>query len=108
MECYFCNSVLKYYTTHAIHGNITRIDNVLDSFADKLSIVQSELENTKTQLENAKTELAAPFAKEAELEEKTSRLNELNILLNMNETDRSAVDEVPEDVEMQRNKIRER
>lgn len=37
-----------------------------------------------------------PFAKEAELAEKTARLKELNILLNMDQKDRSLIDDVPE------------
>ena len=42
----------------------------------------------------------APFVKEAELKEKEARLKELNILLNMDEKDRSLIDEVPEDEPM--------
>ena len=59
--------------------------------------VPAEKENTRVQLENAKTELAAPFSREAELTEKTARLKELNILLNMDEKDRSLVDAEPDE-----------
>ena len=79
-----------------IYGNLTRIDNVLDGFTTKRDTVTAELDNTRVQLENAKVELAAPFSREAELTEKTARLKELNILLNMNEKDRSLVDSEPE------------
>ena len=41
-------------------------------------------------MKNARTELATPFAREDELAEKTARLKELNILLNMDEKDKNA------------------
>ena len=80
-----------------IYGNLTRIENVLDGLTTKRDTVIAELDNTRVQLENAKTELAAPFSREAELMEKTSRLKELNILLNMDEKDRSLVDAEPDE-----------
>ena len=80
-----------------IYGNLTRIDNVLDGLTTKRDTVIAELDNTRVQLENAKTELAAPFSREAELTEKTARLKELNILLNMDEKDRSLVDTEPDE-----------
>lgn len=76
-----------------VFGNLTRMDNVIDSLAAKLEGVRSELAETQTQLENARTELAAPFAREAELVEKTNRLKELNILLNMDEKDKTLMDD---------------
>ncbi len=76
-----------------VFGNLTRMDNVLDGLTAKLEGVRSELAETKTQLENARTELAAPFAREVELAEKTDRLKELNILLNMDEKDKTLMDD---------------
>ena len=58
---------------------------------------RAELADTRKQLENARAELAAPFAREAELAEKTARLKELNILLNMDEKDKSLIDAAPEE-----------
>lgn len=55
-----------------------------------------ELEETKVQLENARTELATPFAYEGEQTEKTVRLKALNILLNMDEKDKTLIDETPD------------
>ncbi len=93
-----------------IYGNLTRIDNVLDGFTMKHDTVIAELDNTRVQLENAKAELAAPFSREAELTEKTARLKELNILLNMDEKDRSLVDAEPDELadKSQRNRDYER
>lgn len=80
-----------------VFGNLTRMDNVIDGLTAKLEAVRSELAETQTQLENARTELAAPFAREAELAEKTDRLKELNILLNMAEKDKTLMDDGPEE-----------
>ncbi len=80
-----------------VFGNLTRMDNVVDGLPGKLDIVRTELTDTQVQLENARTELATPFAKEAELAEKTARLKELNILLNMDEKDKSLIDDVPDE-----------
>jgi N12 class adenine-specific DNA methylase len=93
-----------------IYGNLTRIDNVLDGLTTKHDTVIAELDNTRVQLENAKAELAAPFSREAELTEKTARLKELNILLNMDEKDRSLVDAEPDELadKTQRNRDYER
>ena len=53
--------------------------------------------DTCTQLTNAKAEMETPFAKEAELVEKSVRLKELNILLNMDQKDKALLDEAPEE-----------
>lgn len=66
-------------------------------FAAMLEMVRAELADTQKQLENARAKLAAPFAREAELAKKTARLKELNILLNMEEKDRSLIDAGPEE-----------
>lgn len=84
-----------------VHGNITRLDNALEGFHSKLVTVREELENTKTQLENARVEMEAPFTKEAELTDKTARLKELNILLNMDEKDSTILDFAPDEGDME-------
>ena len=83
-----------------VFGNITRLDNALENLAGSLQAEQNSLEETKTQLENARTELAAPFAREEELAEKTARLKELNILLNMDEKDKTLLDDTPDEARM--------
>ena len=82
-----------------VFGNITRLDNALENLAGSLEAEQNSLEETKTQLENARTELATPFAREEELAEKTARLKELNILLNMDEKDKTLMDDTPDEGE---------
>ena len=82
-----------------VFGNITRLDNALENLAGNLDAEQAKLEEAKVQLENARTELATPFAREDELTEKTARLKELNILLNMDEKDKTLIDEAPDEGE---------
>ena len=76
-----------------IYGNITRIDNLVDGLAKELDNYRTVLQDTHTQLSNAKVELETPFAKEAELTEKSTRLKELNILLNMDQKDKTLLDD---------------
>ena len=82
-----------------VFGNIVRLDNALENLAGSLKAEQNSLEETKTQLENARIELAAPFAREEELAEKTARLNEVNILLNMDEKEKVLLDAEPDEGE---------
>ncbi len=66
-------------------GNITRINNLLESIPKHLEETKTKLETVEHQLETAKIEVQKPFEKEAELAEKLDRLSALNALLNMDE-----------------------
>ena len=66
-----------------IHGNITRIDNGVERFAETLKDAENDLENTEKQFEVAKKDVEKPFPFEQELKEKISRVNELNVILNI-------------------------
>ena len=89
-------------------GNVTRIDNALEKITEHLANARSQLAHTTEQLENARTEMTAPFPKEAELAEKTRRLNELNVLLNLNEQDRPVMADEPDEGDRVRPKAAER
>ena len=82
-----------------VFGNITRLDNALENLTDHLQIEKSFLEDTKGQLANARAELDTPFAREEELAEKSRRLKELNILLNMDQKDKTLMDDTPDEGE---------
>ena len=82
-----------------VFGNITRLDNALENLTGSLQAEQNRLEETKGQLENARAELATPFAREEELAEKTKRLKELNILLNMDQKDKTLIGSAPDEGE---------
>ncbi|MCL2053004.1 MAG: SNF2-related protein [Oscillospiraceae bacterium] len=62
-------------------GNMTRIDNALSGIVQYLESSESQLETLKNQLADAKSELGKPFPREAVLQEKLARLNELNAIL---------------------------
>jgi hypothetical protein len=64
-------------------GNITRINNTLAGFPEKLEGAKSQLESLLAQQEAAKLELEKPFALADELAEKEARLALLNAELNI-------------------------
>lgn len=66
-----------------VFGNITRIDNTVERFVDDLEKAKDSLADTKNQFETAQKEVQKPFVQEEELKSKLARLDELNILLNM-------------------------
>ena len=93
---------LKHELSHSLEpgsdpsGNIMRIDNALDSMKENLQKHQAELANLLQQTEDAKVEVKRPFPQEAELSEKSNRLNVLNVALNIGGKD------APKDRERQR------
>ena len=83
------NLTLKGEMSHRVElgkdarGNLTRIDNALAMMPERLKSVQSQLDNLYAQVEAAKLEVGKPFPQETELQEKSARLAELTIQLNM-------------------------
>ena len=88
------------------HGNIVRIDNGIERFEEALADTENSLENTEKQFETAKQEIEKPFTKEEELKAKTARLDELNILLNMDKKENEIVGGEPDEGEMIEKKSR--
>ena len=79
-------------------GNITRLDNAIDNFADRIADAENARQNLEQQKQAAEVEVAKPFAQEEELAEKSARLAELNALLNI-DRDRSSSQDTPEETE---------
>lgn len=79
-----------------VFGNIQRLDNVLEGFAEKKAICEKQLDNARQQLEEAKIEVEKPFPREEELKTKSERLSELNILLDMDKHDNELIDDAKE------------
>ena len=75
-----------------IFGNILRLDNLLGGFESDLASAQRDLATYETQLASAKVEVEKPFPQEDELKEKSARLDELNILLNMDKQENEIMD----------------
>ena len=64
-------------------GNLTRIDNALAQMPQRLQSVQNQLDNLYQQQAAAKAEVGKPFPQEQELRDKSARLAELDVLLNI-------------------------
>lgn len=73
------------------------MDNRIDGIEEQLKVLNEKLADIQTQLENARTEMEAPFAREAELAEKTRRLQELNVLLNLDAKDKTLMADEPDE-----------
>ena len=75
--------------THSIdlgndpRGNLVRIENVLEKIPERMRATQAQLDNFIQQQEAAKAELGKPFPQEQELKDKTARLVELDMELNL-------------------------
>lgn len=76
-----------------VFGNITRLDNVLEAMPQRLTECREKLENTRQQVEQAKAEVEKPFAQEAELQEKTVKLIELEGELKLDEHEPVVMDD---------------
>lgn len=75
-------------------GNLIRIDNALAGMETRLARVQEKLDSLYAQMETAKAELGKPFPQEQELREKSARLAQLNIELNID--DRTPIEAMAE------------
>ena len=80
-----------------VFGNLQRMDNALEGLPIKEQACREQLSNLKTQLETAKAEVQKPFPREAELNTKTARLEELNTLLNLDHKEPEIVDAEPDE-----------
>lgn len=65
-----------------VYGNITRLNNKLSAISDRKCKAESSLEDYNHQMEKVKLEAQKPFEYEAELLAVTSRLDEVNRMLN--------------------------
>ena len=75
-------------------GNLTRIDNALAQMPQRLEAVKNQLDNLYQQQAAAKAEVGKPFPQEQELRDKSARLAELDVLLNMDGRGRPAPEAV--------------
>ena len=75
-------------------GNLTRIDNALSQMPQRQEAVKNQLDNLYQQQAAAKAEVGKPFPQEQELRDKSARLAELGVLLNMDSRGRPAPETV--------------
>ena len=76
-----------------IFGNITRLDNALGSMEERRVACSEQLENVNVQLANAKEQVERPFPQEEELKTKSARLDELNVMLNLDKRESEVLDD---------------
>ena len=82
-----------------LFGNIQRIDNMLAGLESDLRQCEAQLDIARVQLSNAKAAVNKPFPQEDELKTKLARLDELNILLNLDKRENEIVDGEPDEGE---------
>ena len=87
-----------------LFGNIQRIDNMLAGLESDLRQCEAQLDNARVQLSNAKAAVDKPFPQEDELKTKLARLDELNILLNLDKRENEIVDGEPDESESKEKK----
>jgi hypothetical protein len=80
-----------------IYGNITRLNNILAEIPKKLEYCKEQLKTLHQQMETARQQVDVPFEKEEELQRKSARLAELNILLNMDKHENEVLDVEPDE-----------
>lgn len=80
-----------------ILGNITRINNALADMPKKLEYSREQLKTLRQQVETAQEQIEIPFEKEQELQSKSARLAELNVLLNMDKRENEMLDDEPDE-----------
>ncbi len=90
-----------------IHGNIQRIDNVLDGLEARMLDQENALKRAKFKLDIAKAEVQRPLPQEDELKEKQAQLDQLNIKLNMDQKESAPLDAEPTDEERKDRKSKE-
>ena len=66
-------------------GNIIRLDNSLNNFPERINSAENELATLHQQQAAAQIEVEKPFPQEEELAEKSARLAELNVQLDVDE-----------------------
>jgi hypothetical protein len=61
-------------------GNISRLENAFEKIPKRLSSLENKLDKLNVDIQSAKKELKKTFSKEEEYQQKTARLEELNII----------------------------
>lgn len=73
-------------------GNMVKLENIIGGMEETKKSLEQKVEQYQRDLEQSKLEYEKPFAQEAEFAEKTARLNELNVELDLENKTVSDVD----------------
>ena len=74
-------------------GNLIRIENALSNIPHHIQLTQDNLARLKQEMQDAKAEIGKPFPQEKELQEKSTRLAELDAALNIDKRHAPSHDE---------------
>ena len=77
-------------------GNMVRLENLFHDISKTIPDLEKRIEEHQRDMEQSKLEYEKPFVQEAELKEKTDRLNALNIQLNLENRRPEEMDESKE------------
>ena len=77
-------------------------DHAKDAIEPNLNATKLEMNTLQERLETAKVEVQKEFPQEAELQTKSTRLQELNSLLNMDEKDDAILDDSDTEIETEK------
>ena len=77
-------------------------DHAMDAIEPNLNATKLEMNTLQERLETAKVEVQKEFPQEAELQTKSTRLQELNSLLNMDEKDDAILDDSDTEIETEK------
>ena len=84
--------ILRGEMTHRVElsqdviGNFLRMDHALEKMPNRIDALRNQIEGLQRQMEALKGEVGKPFPQEAELQEKTARLTELNVKLGIDDS----------------------
>lgn len=78
-------------------GNIVRAENALENLPKLLTYQREVLETARQQLSDAREQVLQPFEQEDELQEKMTRLANLNALLNLDKKEPAGLDFTPDE-----------
>lgn len=87
-------------------GNMVKLEHLLGSLTETKERLTQRIDQYKRDMEQSKEEYAKPFLQEAELKEKTERLNELNVQLDLENKEIAEVDLCEEET-MEKGKVAE-
>lgn len=89
----------KFNPSDSEFGTLTRIDNAIDKISDELEAARVRYSDLEEKLREAKKEVEKPFEQEQEYWSKTDRLKQLELELNLDDSDEEKIEKPLSDEE---------
>lgn len=83
----------KFNPSDSEFGTLTRIDNAIDKISDELEAARVRYSDLEEKLREAKKEVEKPFAQEQEYISKTKRLKQLELELDLDDSNEEKIEE---------------